>query len=413
MTVAYQVLLMGLLILLGQVVTTAQAEQYRSKLLLNPDESLGEAASVSIEQLEAQFGEIQQQYARSTAGMQLARHFVQKGEYDKAISYYESALAAQGLSDVINMDLRRELAEVYLSMGKLDGALQSLSPLGQQQKIKDPKILLMYARIYFASNDYLKVASTLDQLFALVTPQDKSLYLQMVALAYQIQDYERCARALEDLLKDDEANGDYWFQLVAVLLKQNKRQQALAYLALARVQGIAFGEQNVLLLSSLYTSQGNPYKGAEVLQQAISQGLVNSTAEHYRMLFECWLQAREQKLALQALQQAATMSKDGDLYLYWTHMLMQEQDWAQMHAVVLDFCEDPVPALMVGRFNLMLGISEYKLNRFKEAYRAFASATLVGGANELAGQWLVRLEAEGVAGEMPVRPSGPCQAAAG
>jgi len=413
MRITRNTVLHAMVVLLLELLSqSALAEQYRSKLLLNPGQSLDEAASVSIEQLEAQFGDIRQGYARSSAGVQLARHHVEQRNYDKAVAYYKEALAAQGLSDVVNRDLHRELAGVYLAMGSPGLALQTLSSLGHQQLLTDPQMLLTYAYTHFALNDYLQVASTLDQLFSLITPGQEDLYQQLIALAYQIQDYDLCASALEQQLHYDMSNSDHWFQLVAVLLKQNKAQQALAYLALAKLQGVAFSEQNILLLGSLYASQGNPYKGALVLSEAMSRGVVSATGEHYRVLFEYWLHAQEQKRALQALQQAATLTRDAELYLYWAQMLMQNQNWERMHNVMMDFCSKSVPPLMVGRANLMLGISEYKLNRPQQAFQAFANATLVGGANDLAGQWLDRLEAEGIMGNIPARPSGPCQAIA-
>ena len=72
---------------------TAGAQQYRSKLLLNPGRALSESAAASIDELEARFADIEQDYARASAGSQLARHHVQQGNYEKAIAYYQSALS--------------------------------------------------------------------------------------------------------------------------------------------------------------------------------------------------------------------------------------------------------------------------------------------------------------------------------
>ena len=62
------------------------AQQYRSKILVTPEGELGKGAELSIEELEKQIGSIQAPYARSSAGRHLARHYLEQGEYDKALS---------------------------------------------------------------------------------------------------------------------------------------------------------------------------------------------------------------------------------------------------------------------------------------------------------------------------------------
>ena len=75
-------------------VTRAEQGQYRSKVLLSPDGEMNRGAELSIEELEQQIKAIDQPYAKSSAGRHLARHYVEQGEYDKAIEYYQTALAA-------------------------------------------------------------------------------------------------------------------------------------------------------------------------------------------------------------------------------------------------------------------------------------------------------------------------------
>ncbi|MEE4143925.1 MAG: hypothetical protein V2I26_03925, partial [Halieaceae bacterium] len=91
-----------------------QEGQYRSKIRIDPNADVSGDAGLSIEELEKQINSITGSYARSSAGRHLARHFVEQGEYDKAIDYYRTALAAGGLSDVANREMLREMAQVYL-----------------------------------------------------------------------------------------------------------------------------------------------------------------------------------------------------------------------------------------------------------------------------------------------------------
>ena len=139
--------------------------------------------------------------------------------------------------------------------------------------------------------------------------------------------------------------------------------------------------------------------------------MVAESGDHYRLLFEYWLQARERERALAALARAARLSGDAELFLYWAQQLMEQARWGEMNGVIRELCQAGIGPRYVGRANLMLGISEYGLGKKAAAYRAFANATLSGGVNTQAGHWLTKLESEGVQGRVAASVSGPCQAA--
>ncbi len=334
---------------------------------------------------------------------------MQQKNYPKAIEYYQSALQADALSPLVAADLRRELAEVYLLNNDPKQALVAITPLGAVSTLQDETLVLTHARIQYELGDYVKTADALEQVIQLSSDVDEDLYQQVVALSYGIQGFELCGQALKALIEQNNANATYWSQMVSVLLKQRATEQALYYLILARQQGLLRDESNTLLLSSLYVSQGNPYAGAELLQQELATGVVAENGEHYKRLFEYWWQAREEHKALGALAQAATRTGEEPLYLFWAQTLMKQARWQQMNQVILQLCQKPISPASLGHANLLLGISRYELDKPESAYEAFASATLTGGVNAQAGNWLSKLEAEGVTGVMPTRPRGPCQ----
>ncbi|MBP6683094.1 MAG: hypothetical protein KA159_07230, partial [Halioglobus sp.] len=92
----------------------AEEGQYRSRVRIESSADVGSGAGLSVEELERQISSIQDSYARSSAGRHLARHYVEAGDYARAIEYYQTALAAGGLADIANREMLRELAQVYL-----------------------------------------------------------------------------------------------------------------------------------------------------------------------------------------------------------------------------------------------------------------------------------------------------------
>jgi tetratricopeptide (TPR) repeat protein len=366
----------------------AQAQQYRSKVLITPDGALSRGSEMSIEELEKQISSIKQPYAKSSAGRHLARHYVQQGEYDRAVAYYRSALAAQGLSDIANREMLRELAQVYLLKEDYAAAARTLDRVLALDLVPEVTDYLLLAQTRYRLRKYVAVVAALDQIEEKGLKMDREQMRQALALYYQAGAYSQSERLLKELLELEPNNADNWHQLVSVYLQQNKRRKALDQLSLARKKGIPFAQRDIVLLADLHAVNKNPYGAGEVLSAALEAGDVGASGANYRKLFEFWFQAREQDKAQRALAKAARLTGDTELYLYLAQLQMDQRAWQPMHQTMLSACSVTLPDRHVGRANLLLGVSQLKLGDEEGARRSFINATLIGGANVQAGQWL-------------------------
>jgi effector-binding domain-containing protein len=157
---------------------------------------------------------------------------------------------------------------------------------------------------------------------------------------------------------------------------------------------VPFTERDIQLLADLQAYNKNPYGAAELLAQAMGQGKVKASGANYRKLFQFWLLAREKDKSGKALMKAAKLSGDIELYLYLAQLQMEQRDWQPMHQTMLAACADQLQDKYVSRANLLLGVSQLKLGDSAGARRSFINATLIGGANAQAGQWLDFMNAE-------------------
>jgi tetratricopeptide (TPR) repeat protein len=369
------------------------AEQYRSKILVTPEGELGKGAELSIQELEQQIGSIHAPYAKSSAGRHLARHYVQQGEYGKAIEYYRQALDAEGLSDVANREILRELAQVYLLEGDYPAAASTLDRALKIDLVPEATDYLLLAQAYYRMKKYVRVVATLDGIEERGLELNPQQMHQAVALYYSAGAFARCQDLLRKLLEIEPDNPDNWHQLVSVYLQQNKRREALDQLALAREKGVPFSEEDVILLVDLHAVHKNPYGAAELLQRAISEGEVKGDARTYRKLFDLWFLAREAERARKALKQAARLSGDTELYLYLAQLLVEQRDWQALYDTMVAACANQLEDRFVGKANVYLGISQLKLGDEAGARRSFINATLITGANAQAGQWLEYMNA--------------------
>ncbi len=383
-----------LLFLLGLSLSIwAQEGQYRSKIRIDPNADVGGDAGLSIEELEKQISSITESYARSSAGRHLARHFVEQGEYDKAIDYYRTALAAGGLSDVANREMLREMAQVYLLDENYVEAASALEKALRIKLVPDVADYLLLAQAYYRLGKLVQVVGALDPIREQGLVLSTSQKRQALALYYQAGAYAQCEQLLRQLLEAEPDNPESWHQLAAVYLQQGKRKQALDQLTLAREKLVPFREQDMVLLADLQAVNGNPYGAATVLQEALADKRVPANGANYRKLFQFWLQAREVERANAALVQAARLSGDIELYLYLAQLQMEQEAWQPMYDTMLAACKQQLPDKYVGRANLLLGISQLKLGDESSARRSFINATLIGGAGAQAGKWLDFMQA--------------------
>ena len=383
-------LLTGMLL----VSSVAVAQQYRSKILITPEGELSKGASLSTEELEQQIGSIQDAYGKSSAGRHLARHYVEQKQYDKAIEFYRTALAAQGLSDVANREMLRELAQVYLlqkDYSAAAGVLQQALGIDLVPEVAD---FLLLAQAHYRMKQYVQVVAALDQIATLGLVMNPQQMHQALALYYQAGAYAQCEDLLRRLLQLEPDNAQNWHQLASVYLQQNKKRQALDELTLAREKRVPFSADQLILLADLQAFHKNPYGAAELLQQAMDQQEIPGDAKNYRKLFEYWFLAREEQKMQAALSRAARLSGDTELYLYLAQLQMEQRAWQAMHQTMLAACAEQLADRYVGRANVLLGISQLKLGDAVNARRSFINATLIAGANTQAAQWLEFMGAE-------------------
>ncbi|MFD2230124.1 hypothetical protein [Alkalimarinus sediminis] len=381
------------------------AEAYRSKLYLDPNKQLSETADLSLQALEKQINSITDAYTKSTTGRYLAHHYVKQKEYGKAIEFYNLALEAEGLSAVVNQELLKELASVYVLQQQYEHAVTTLNRL----QMLDLGSQLLLAQSYFGVQDYLATVETLDKIPLTDAELTEQQLNQMLALYYKAGSYPQSQRVLQRLIDLYPQTFKYWRQLTSILLAQNKQRPALDHLALARHKKLPFELEDILLLADLYVANQAAAKGARVLEQAVLAGEIKRDESVIKRTFEYWLQAREKEKAVNTLEQSIDQIEDFDLFIRLAQLQMEQSDWKPMNTTMLTACKNVLKDRYVSQANLLLGISELKLGNKVSARRSFINATLLGGRGEKAKQWLDFMDAEPATDDERSEITGPCQ----
>lgn len=392
---------LGLLVLVLLVPTllsqNAAAEYYRSKLYLDPNKKLNESASLSLQELEQQINSMTDAYGKSSTGRYLAHQYVKQKDYVKAIEFYNTALDAEGLSQVANQELLTELASVYVLEEQYEQAITTLKRL----QVLDSSAQILLAQSYFGVQDYLLTVETLDKIPLNPSVESPSTQReltehqlnQMLALYYKAGSYPQSEKVLQRLIQRYPQTFKYWRQLTSIYLAQNKHKRALDQLTLARDKKLQFDSNDILLLADLYVANQAAEKGARTLEQAITVGEIENSEQTNKRIFEYWLQAREKEKAANTLKRSINQIQDFDLFIRLAQLQMEQSDWQDMNSTMLTACRNVLDDKYVSQANLLLGVSQLKLGDKASARRSFINATLLGGKGEKAQQWLDFIEA--------------------
>lgn len=375
------------------ICTDALAWQYKSRLFDNSDKDLSESEQQNIAALEDAFGNYQDSYQIATTGQYLARQMVANKEYQKAADYYAKTLQAQALDPLVQIELKREYAQILLLLEHYSGVLKVFDLDALQTADR-----LLLARASLGLQQFHKVIEWLQpvhqQLEQNSTSLDNVTIRQLAAIYFRARAIPLAAEALVVLLNRHPEDVALAKQLTGLYIQLESFSQALDLWSLTFARGLITNEQDMLLLADLYKRQGSPEKAARLLMQGFEKAMIAQTAPHYYKLFEFWFQAKELQPARDALWQSIKRSQSIEHGLILTELLQQAQQWSQMYDLIMFACQTVLPDKYVGRINLMQGIALHKLNNNADARRAFINASLVSGVKTQAREWLNFIGAE-------------------
>ncbi len=270
----------------------------------------------------------------------LARLYLQKGEYDKAIPPYEIALRlgdTYGYFDKKAIDQMLDyLAKLYYSEGT-----SSKSPALQQQYLSKATVyikrvmdatpnptadsILFYTTLLYnravvdpenIDKELLKQASAEAQKGLLSTARPKeNFYLILLSTLQQQGDFRSAAEYYELLVKQYPSNKNYWQQLWAIYtnLSQNGDEKAAnefnlrAILTIERAQALGFlntPKDNYNLVGAYFNIQQFG-KATELLYSGLKKGGIESTLANWTLLASCYQQINKEHMAIEALLEAS------------------------------------------------------------------------------------------------------------
>ncbi|HEY7670975.1 MAG TPA: hypothetical protein VIC71_02075 [Gammaproteobacteria bacterium] len=207
-----------------------------------------------------------------------------------------------------------------------------------------------------------------------LTEQPQESWIQLVvALMLQKEDYRGAVPWIERMVAVAPDKKSHWMQLSSVYQEIEEFPKALAIMQLAFTAGLLTEDSEIRRLADLLVYNEIPYRGGQILEQAIADGKMKPDAALYEKLANCWMAAGEFDKSIQPLTRAADLATTGDLYVRLGEVQVQREDWSAAQAA-LEKGLNKGSLRDLGYAQLYMGITLLEQDKPREAREWFVRA---------------------------------------
>lgn len=267
-----------------------------------------------------------------------------------------------------------------------------VTPDSQQNR---DTIWVMKASIHAQIDEFREALVAIDRAIDMSDEPRENWYQLKLAMHFELEEYSRAAEVLQILINMSPEKKDYWVQLASIYMQLERGRDSLAVLALAHREGLLDRQSEYMQLASLQQEYDFPRKAAEVMQEGLENGVVESTRRNWEMVAGAWYSARDLDRALLAYERAGAESSDGKLDLQRAFILTDQERWDDaMDALERALHVGGLSDSDLGNAYLLLGTSRFNTDDFDGALEAFNQAANYGRVEHSAREWINHIRQE-------------------
>ncbi|NMP32829.1 hypothetical protein HII17_14830 [Thalassotalea sp. M1531] len=324
--------------------------------------------------------------------------YYQQDKIDQAYNAFEQVIRVpEKLSEVLRVNAFRTLTQLSLSLDKHEKALKyGKQLLLVSNSLENDHALL--AQAFYRAEQYKQAATHITTSLKISrqankVPKENILLLQN-AIYFEFEDHANMLETLKELTKH-YPKPTYLLYMSSVYGQLGDMKNQTILMETLFENGNLTKDNQLVNLASLYVAQHVPHKGAKLLENAINSKQVATTENNLSMLSQAWLLAAEKDKAINAMGEAAALSKDGELYLRQAYLYFDDFNWqyannAANKAINKGFEKGK----QLAEAYLLVAMSQTNLKNFDKALVAGEKALNLASSKKLAKQWLRYIHSE-------------------
>ena len=303
-----------------------------------------------------------------------------RGEFGKAIDYFERSLAEDALSTQAQQGMLYSLAGLYQSEGRYEDAIETMRTWFRYAEEPDAGAYILVAGSFAELERYAEALPCVQLAIEKADEPKESWYQLELAIHMEEEHYRAAADVLRTMIRLWPDKRRYWDTLSGVYLEVKEDQLALATMMAAYNRGLITDGARILNLVRLNLYLENPYMAGRILQRGLEEGRVERDVDNLNLLRSAWTSAKEYDRAVAVIDQLGRITGDPRYYMDKASILNEQARWegvitAARQALDAD-TETPARAW------LLMGMAYTELDRLGEALEAFDRVRETGDARE-------------------------------
>ncbi len=320
-------------------------------------------------------------------------------KYDEAIAAFEKVVEQQPIPESFELSTLFSLAQLHMMQGNYDKTLSFLERWEALNPGEIPaKNYLIKAQAMYQMKDFERASRFINQAVEMVEAEGKipeeNWYVLQRAVYYELKQPENVRDVLVKMVRHYNQD-QYWVQLAGMYGELGEEKKQLAILEAAYQQDYITSSSDLFNLAQLYYYHQAPVKGARLMEQAMADGTLERNLRNLKFLANCWSLAKEHEKAIPVLTSAAELSSDGELDAQLGQLYLNMEQWdkaidAASRSLEKGELRNP------GMSHLVMGMAYFNQKRFNDALNQLAKAEEYDNSRRMAQQWGRYVESERV-----------------
>ena len=316
--------------------------------------------------------------------------------YKDAISSYEKVLAQPDLPEALETNSLYTLAQLYFIIEDYKKAVDIINRWFALTENPTENAYMLLGQGYYQLEQYKESLVPLKEAYAMVKGRGdipkQNLMLLLRVDYFNLGDYENMLKILKELVVYYPKT-EYWLTMAGTYSELKRLDKQMSILEMLYEGGMLQRGNQQLNLANLYMLHEAPYKAAALLEQGMKEDKIEQNIRNLRLLSQAWLQAQENEKSLPPLQQAARLSKDGelDMRLGQAYINLYRYDEA-IKSLRTAFKKGGLKR--PDQANIMLGLALFEIHKFDASLAAFNKASKDKRSRKAAETWLGYVSSE-------------------
>jgi len=309
--------------------------------------------------------------------------------YDAALQSYEKVLSAGEIPLALQQSTLNVMSQLYFTTEKYDLALATVKRLIAIVPDPSADTLVLLGQAYYQGERYAEAIGPIKegvekQKSFGKAPRENWLLL-LRSCYYETNNFQGMLAVLKDLVRLYPKD-DYIVSMAGVYSELGDFKKQMVLTEVMYEKGLLNESSHIENLANLYLMHDLPYKAAKLLEKEIAAGNLETTDKRLELIAQAWFLARDDDKAIPALEKAAKITSDGELYLRLAQSYMNKEAWEKANISINNALDKGIKR--PDSAHLMLGNSYINLKEFNKARLAFEAASQDERSSKAANQWL-------------------------